>query len=112
MGVSFEVLVAMSSLIVSIINFVKFVRARDMNGIATTLAVWIAGVLVVLLVAQTDFAEGISVGDKTLASLNFWSLVFVGLTIAGTAIFGNEIKKALDGGDSAAKPPLVPPSSQ
>jgi hypothetical protein len=42
-----------------------------------------------------------------LATLNFWSLVFLGLTIGGTAIFGNEIKKAIDGGDSAAKPPLL-----
>jgi hypothetical protein len=38
----------------------------DVNGILTQLAAWIAGVVVVLLVAQTDWADGIAIGDMSL----------------------------------------------
>lgn len=110
MGIDFVPLLMMVSLVIAIINLIKFLRAGDWDGVVTTVSVWLAGVIVVLLVAQTDFADGIPVGNHTLATLNFWSLVFLGLTIGGTAIFGNEIKKALDGGDSAKKPPLLPSS--
>ena len=39
---------AMALLIVSIINFIKFIRAKDTNGLVTQLSVWVAGVVVVL----------------------------------------------------------------
>jgi hypothetical protein len=104
----FAPLAAMAALIISIINLVQYLRAKDTNGVVTTLAVWAAGVVVVLLVAETDFADGINVTDtETLASLNTASLVFVGLTISAIGQFGVQIKKALDSNDSAAKPDLV-----
>jgi predicted lactoylglutathione lyase len=103
----FVPVLAMLTLIIAIINLVKYVKARDTNGIVTTLSVWVAGVVVVLLVGQTDFADGIVVADRALADYNTWSLVFIGLTVASMAQFANEIKTALDSGDTAAKPPLV-----
>lgn len=99
--------VAMALLVVAIINLVKYVRAGDVNGIVTTLSVWIAGVVVTLLVAQTDFAEGISIADRPLAAYNSWSLLFIGLTLSATAQFANDIRAAIDNSDSTQKPPLV-----
>lgn len=103
----FVPLVAMAALVLAVINFVKFAKAKDTNGMVTQLSVWIAGVAVVLLVAHTDFAAGLTVGDMTMASLNVYSLVFVGLTLGSSATVLNEFKKALDAGDSAKKPPMV-----
>lgn len=100
-------LVQMAVLVFAVINFIKYLRESNTNGWFTQLVVWVAGVLVVMLVAQTDFAEGIVIGDMSLATMNIWSLIFVGLTIASLATFGTEIKKALDGSDSATMPRLL-----
>lgn len=98
--------VAMALLVVAIINLAKYAAARDWNGVLTTFVVWAAGVIVVMLVARTDFASGVTVGDRTLDTLNFASLVFVGLSLASIGSFATEIKKALDKSDSAKKPPF------
>lgn len=103
----FVPVLAMLTLIIAIINLVKYVKTGDTNGVVTTLSVWVAGVIVVLLVGQTDFAEGIVIADQALSTYNTWSLVFIGLTIASMAQFANEIKSAIDSSDSAAKPPMV-----
>lgn len=99
-------MIQMAVLVFAIINFLKAVKAKDTNGALTQLIVWVAGVVVVFLVAETDFASGISIGDQTLNTLNFASLVFIGLTISSLASFGAEVKKAIDNSDSAAKPNL------
>lgn len=100
-------LVQMAALVFAVINFLKFLRAGDSNGWMTQLIVWVAGLVVVLLTAQTDFASGIPVGDQMLDTLNIASLIFLGLSISSIASFGVEVKKALDGSDSAAKPNLI-----
>lgn len=99
--------IQMAVLVFAIINFLKAVKAKDANGAGTQVIVWVAGILVVLLAAQTNFADGISIGDQALSTLNFWSLLFIGLTISSLATFGTEVKKAIDGSDSASTPPLL-----
>ena len=99
-------LIALGLLVVRLVNFLKYVKARDKNGWLTILTAWVSGVLVVLLFAQTDFASGIQVGDVGLDSLNVWSLIVVGLTVASTGSFAVDVKKALDTSDSAKVPPL------
>lgn len=99
-------LVQMAVLVFTVINFLKFVRAGDSNGALTQLSVWVAGVLVTILAAQTDFAGGIVIGDMILEQMNIWSLIFIGLTVGSLGTFGSEIKKAIDNTDSAVKPNL------
>lgn len=98
---------ALAALVISIINFLKYVRSLDWNGVLTQLIVWVAGVVALVLAAATQFASGISVGDTTLDKLNGPGLIFVGLSLASIGSFATEIKKALDQSDSAAKPPLI-----
>jgi hypothetical protein len=105
----FVPILQMAVLVFAIINFLKAVTNQQWSSAITHIVVWAAGVLVVFLAANTDFAEGISVGDQLLSQLNGWSLLFVGLTISSLAAFSNEVKQALDNHDSAAKPSLVPP---
>lgn len=97
----------MAVLVIAIINLVKYARAGDVNGVVTTLTVWLAGVAVVFLAAQTDFAGGIVVADAPLSTYNSWSLLFMGLTISSIAQFANEIRGAIDNNVSTVKPNLV-----
>lgn len=99
-------IIQMAALVIAVINFLKMVRAGDSNGALTQASVWIAGVAVVALVAQTDFATGIAIGNQLLSTLNFASQVFIGMTVASIGTFAVEIKKALDNTDSAVKPNL------
>lgn len=104
----FVPVIAMAALTLKIIDFLRYCRAADINGVFTQLAAWIAGIVVVLLVSQTNWADGIAIGDKSLASLGFWSLVFYGLTAGSTASFVKDTLKAVDNHNSMALPVLVP----
>lgn len=105
----FVPIAAMAALILKLLDFFRYLRAGDVNGVITQLAVWFAGVIVVLLVAQTDWADGIKVGDMSLASLNIWSLIFFGLTVGSVASAFKDTLKAVDHDNSTMMPVLVPP---
>ena len=99
-------LIAALALAVKIVDFVKYISNRDTNGIITQLAVWVSGVVVVFLLAATDFADGVEVAGMTLDSLNVWSQVLLGLTLGSTGSFAYDFKKSLDNTDSAVMPTL------
>ena len=101
--------VAMATLVIAVINFLRYLSAgkAGLNGVVTQLIAWVAGVVVTLLFAQTDFASGIAVGDLPLDQLNFWSVVVVGLTVASAGSFLVELRKAFDPSDSSVKPRLL-----
>ena len=103
----FVPLAAFALLVVGVVNFLKYVKAKDWNGAATNLLAWVAGFVAVTVAGHSDFGAGIPVGDLTLADLNFWSQVFVGMTVATTGSYAVTIKKAIDGSDSAKVPPLI-----
>lgn len=100
--------VAMAALTLKVVDFLRYLRAADINGVMTQLTAWVAGVAVVLLVAQTDWADGIAVGDMNLHTLGFWSLLFYGLSAGSGASFVKDTLKAVDNSNSAAIPTLVP----
>lgn len=100
--------IAMAALILKAIDFARYLRAADVNGIFTQLAAWIAGIVVVLLVAQTDWADGIAVGDMNLAILNIWSLIFYGIAAGSGASIVKDTLKSVDNSNSSAIPTLVP----
>lgn len=99
--------VALALLIYQFINVLRAAAGRDTNTVVTIVVAWIAGVVSVLLVAQTDFASGINVGDHTLATLNTASLVFVGLTVASLGSGINDAIASVDANRSTSKPHLV-----
>lgn len=99
--------VAMAALVLKVIDFLRYLRAADVNGVLTQLSAWIAGVVVILLVAQTDWADGIAVGDMTLATINIWSLIFYGLTAGSSASLVKDVVKAVDNTNSAQIPTLL-----
>lgn len=110
--VEFVPSLAMAVLTLKIVDFARYARAGDLNGVFTQLASWIAGVVVVLLVAQTTWSDGIQIGGTNMHKLGFWSLVFYGLSAGSTASLGKDTLKAVDNTNSAAIPTLIPPRVQ
>lgn len=98
---------ALIALVYQLVGILRSARGKDWNGVFTPLIAMVAGVLAVLVFAQTDFASGISVGDMTLASLNFWSLVLVGITVGTGGSVVNDTLGAVDSTRSTAKPHLL-----
>lgn len=103
----FVPLLAAAALVWKIVDFLKYLRTGDVNGVFTQLSVWVAGVAVVLLLANTDWADGITVGDTILGALNGASLVLLGLSVGSTSSVLYDTKAAIDGSDTAVKPPLI-----
>lgn len=102
--------VAMVTLILKLIDFLRYARGADVNGMLTQLASWVAGIVVILLVAHTDWADGIAVGTMALGKLNFWSLVFYGMSAGSAASLVKDTLKSVDNTNSAAIPVLIPES--
>lgn len=103
----FVALIAIAALVKKGLDLVKYVRANDVNGYVTLLAAMVLGVLVIVLAAHTAFAGGLVIGGIALAKMGFWSQVFVGLTIAGSAGVTTDFLKSVDNSTSAAVPALV-----
>jgi hypothetical protein len=99
---------ALAALIYQTVNLLRSLRGRDWNTTATVAIAWIAGAAAVWLVAQTDFADGIQVGDLALSTLNAWSLLFVGMTVGSVGSVTNDVIGAVDNTRSTVKPPLLP----
>jgi|AntRauTorckE6833_2_1112554.scaffolds.fasta_scaffold91650_2 hypothetical protein len=97
----------LGAFITKLIDFFKFVTNGDFNGVITQLVVWVSGVVGVTLVAQTDFAVGVEVGDLNLTQLNGWSLLFVGLMASSIFSVVNDVRNAIDNTGSAVTPPLL-----
>lgn len=95
------------SLVKALVDFAKYVRAKDHNGYLTQLFVWVAGILVMLLLRVSDFAAGVDVGGVSLQHAAWGTIILGGLGLGSTAMLTNDFKQALDRTDSAVKPPLI-----
>lgn len=100
--------VAMVALIIKVIDFLRYARARDINGVFTQASTWVAGVIVLLLVSQTEWAAHMDIGGFALSRLGFWSQVFYGLSAASLASVAKDTLKAVDNTNSAQIPTLLP----
>lgn len=99
---------ALSALVFTFINFVKCLRAADWNAVVTQAAAWGGGIGVTVLAAHSDFGDSLPVANVPLSQLNTPSHILAGLALASLASTFNEVKKAIDGSDTAVKPPLIP----
>lgn len=106
----FVPLVALLGLVYAGINFLKYLTNKQWNAVITQLIVWVVGVLFAWLFGESDFGGAITVGDtgQTLATLNFASLVLVGMVVGSAATVAYDVKSAIDRNDSAVTPKLIP----
>lgn len=96
------------ALVKAIVDFLKYIRANDVNGYVTQAAVWLAGIGVTLLLKISDFADAFDVSGVTLDTANAGTVILAGLGLGSATMLANDFKKAIDSADTAVKPPLVP----
>ncbi len=100
--------IAMIALIGKVVDFLRYAKSRDVNGVFTQLIAWVAGVVGVLVAAQTTFAAAIPIGDRMLGTFSLWDQIFFGLSAASLYSTFVDTKKAVDNTNSAAIPTLLP----
>ena len=104
----FVPVIAMAAITLKALDFMRYLRAGDANGVISQLASWIISTILVVLVANTAWASGIEVGDQNLDAINVWSLLFVGLAVgSGASVLKDIGYKAIDNHNSAAIPVLI-----
>lgn len=108
----FVPVLAMLALVAKLVDFLRYGKAKDWNGVLTQAIVWVAGIVVVFLVAQTPWAAAIPFGSVALSKLGAWSLVFVGMSLSSVSSVGKDALKAVDNSNSAAIPTLLPAGPQ
>lgn len=83
--------------------------AEHKSGIVTQILAWVGAIAVVMLFARSDFGETVEIPGSTLTldTLNVFSLILVGLMVGSAASAAVDVKQAIDGRDSSAKPPLL-----
>jgi hypothetical protein len=107
---TFTTAILVAALVYTATNLVKFVRAKDLNGVLTIVLAWAVGTGCALWLANADVTESIAFieGAPPIGDLNFGSLALLGIGFGGLASVIADIRSARDNNDSAAKPPLVP----
>lgn len=100
-------LATLAALVWKVVSVIKLATGKDYTPVITQCLTWVAGVIAVLLAAQTDVAETVRVfGEMSLGQLDGWSQVLVGLTLSSVGSVAYDYKKAFDNTDSASEPPL------
>lgn len=89
--------VALSLLVVKLVDFGRAVTEGAWTTARTQVIAWVAGVIAVFLAAETDFAASIAVGEWSLASLNVFSQVLLGLTVASAGSFLHDVQTSMSG---------------
>lgn len=92
-----------------IVDFVRYLRARDGNAVATQLVAWLAGFALVALVAHTPWAAGLVFGAVALSKLGIAAQILVGVAVGSSGSIATDVIKAADNSQSAAVPPLLGP---
>lgn len=93
----------------TVVSLIRFLYGRDWARAGTIVTVWVSGTVVLWLFSLSVWAEGITggmLGDKSLAQLNFVSIVILGLQIGSTATAFNEVRGAIDRDGHTDKPHL------
>ena len=101
-------LVALGSIVYTIVNFVRYARDTDWSSVWSQLLAWLAGIVATIGVAHTALANAFSFGKQDLAQIGFGSQILVGLAAASTISIVYQFKKAVDTGKNAVVPSLLP----
>lgn len=98
-------LVLIGALVTKVIDFLKFLRGKEYGNAMTQLVVWVGGIAVVFLFAETQWAN---VGLVNLTTANAFDKFVLGLQ--ASSVFGvvQDYRKAFDSTDSAKTPALFP----
>lgn len=110
---TFTSVLALGSVIYMAVNFVKYLRAGDWNGVLTLLLAMVVGSLVVWLASAADVSEHLKIisDGPEIGDYDAGSIIFAGIALASTFSLVADLRSAFDNTDTANKPPLVPPAA-
>lgn len=95
-------MIALIALVSKIVTVIKSI-GKDNNTVVTQVLVWVVGVLVFLLAANSDIASGIEpISGHPLSGLDVGSLVLLGLSLGSAGSFAYDFKR-----DRAPEPSLI-----
>ena len=96
------------ALILKLVDFLKYLRNADWNGVVTLLLGWVAGVTAIQMIRLTDWDKEIKIGAVSVDKLDFQGQLVLGFVATSVAAVIYDFKKALDGTDTASTPRLGP----
>lgn len=102
----FAPMVALGIVALTLTNLVKYLRAKNWNGVITLVAAWIVGFGTLWLFGATAWAHGVTINGSTLDKLALLDKVVAGLVVGSIGSFGFDLQKALDSSQTAATPSL------
>lgn len=91
------------------VSTIKGVSSEDWNLVLTQLAVWVVGILAILLVGAANQFQSLLVPgfEEPLSNFDLSSKVALGWILGSSGSFAFDLKKAIDGTDSAVEPKLL-----
>lgn len=101
--------VLIGALISTLLDLVRYAKAKDVNGVSTLLAGFAIGVAVIFLASASKVTSTYRFNGIALDNLDWASKVFVGMLAVGLFAKVVDITKAIDSSRTSAKPFLVPP---
>lgn len=90
-----------------VIDWLRYLKAGEWNGVITQAAAWGAGTVVVVIVANSDFATVANFGGFTFDKLNLWSQVIAGISVGSAASLAKDTLKSIDDKQTSAVPTLL-----
>ncbi len=100
-----------TALVWKVIDFFRllFNFRTQRSGVITQITAWVGGVVLVIVAAHASVTSGLVLpgADEPLKTIDFASQILLGLLISSVASAAVDIKQAIDGTDSASKPPMI-----
>jgi hypothetical protein len=101
-------LIGLTAIIYKLVDFLKYISARDINAIVTQASVWLSALAVALLAREAEPFSTVGILGSTFGDLDLAAVVLFALGVGSTASGVIDFKKAIDQSDSARVPPLLP----
>jgi hypothetical protein len=86
----FVPLLVMLATVTKLVDFIRYAKAGEHNGIVTQLVAWAGGFLLVALAANTAWAQGIVFGDVPLSTMGLASQALAGIALGSTASLAHD----------------------
>ena len=96
------------ALIKKIVEVFKYLTNGDVNGVATQVFTWAAGVGVLWVASEATLFQTIAVNGVALGALNFGAIVLIGMSVASVASVAHDFIVSRDSSVSNRNLKLLP----
>jgi hypothetical protein len=99
--------VLLGAFTLKLVDFIKYLKNGDANGLLSLGLTWIAGFVAVQVFVETQWGDEVMMGRHSLDQLDTVSKIVLGLVVPTVASLLYDAKKAVDRTDSASTPRLT-----